>query len=673
MTYAYYKDASIVDADLAGSIANGKLANSSITIGGSAVQLGGSVTSISDLTGLEFASGDASLAASLGSDTLTVGSGAGTISIPGDLIVSGDFTISGDGSLVIAEELNVDKPTISCGLVNGAAPSSDLNLDLGLVMHYFSGSARKAFMGYDESAAKFNFLTAASVSNSLWTGTAATIVADLEGDVTGDVSGSSGTCTGLAGSATVLASARTIGGVSFNGSANIDLPGVNAAGSQNTSGVAATATILASARTIGGVSFNGSANIVPASITVADSTDTTCFVGLWESATGDLAPKSDAAVTYNAGTGALTAVSFVGALTGNASGSSGSCTGLAATATALASARTIGGVSFDGQANINLPGVNVGGTQDTSGSAAKLASSSQDAIVISPFLSGGGGTGEARFLELGANGTHYVGFKAPDALAANVVWELPIADGSAGQVLKTAGDGALGWVSLTTGDITGVTAGTGLSGGGSSGSVTLNVAGLTVSELHADSLQLASESFADNDTSLMTSAAIADKIEAYGYSTTAGDITNVIAGAGLSGGATSGAATLAIDSSVATLTDAQTLTNKTLTEPTTSGAKHFVLAQAAAASQTFTSHYDYMVFTSLASSGIHTQTLAAAVAGDKGKVVVIKGPSTLTSSNKINITASAGETIDGVATITLDVPYASVSLLCVGADTWVIV
>ncbi len=43
----------------------------------------------------------------------------------------------------------------------------------------------------------------------------------------------------LAATATVLATARTIGGVSFNGSANINLPGVNASGNQNTSGTAA--------------------------------------------------------------------------------------------------------------------------------------------------------------------------------------------------------------------------------------------------------------------------------------------------------------------------------------------------------------------------------------------------------------------------------------------------
>ena len=72
-----------------------------------------------------------------------------------------------------------------------------------------------------------------------------------------------------------LASARTIGGVSFNGAANINLPGVNAAGNQSTSGVAATATILATARNIGGVSFNGSANINLPGVNAVGSQNTT--------------------------------------------------------------------------------------------------------------------------------------------------------------------------------------------------------------------------------------------------------------------------------------------------------------------------------------------------------------------------------------------------------------
>ena len=75
-------------------------------------------------------------------------------------------------------------------------------------------------------------------------------------------------------------------------------------------------------------------------------------------------------------TGVATATTFdgnvSGNVTGNTSGSSGSCTGNAATATALQNARTIGGVSFDGTGNINLPGVNQAGNQNTTGTAGGL-------------------------------------------------------------------------------------------------------------------------------------------------------------------------------------------------------------------------------------------------------------------------------------------------------------
>ena len=99
----------------------------------------------------------------------------------------------------------------------------------------------------------------------------------------------------LAATSTALATARTIGGTSFDGTSNIAVA------------LSATATALATARTIGGTSFDGTANITPANITVADTTDTSCSVALFESATGDLPPKSDAGLTYNAGTGILSA------------------------------------------------------------------------------------------------------------------------------------------------------------------------------------------------------------------------------------------------------------------------------------------------------------------------------------------------------------------------------
>ena len=69
---------------------------------------------------------------------------------------------------------------------------------------------------------------------------------------------------------------------------------------------------------------------------------------------------------------------------------------------------------------------------------------------------------------------------------------------------------------------------------------------LAVSDFGGSAIQVASESFSDSDTVLMTSAAIEDKILSYGYTTTTGDITAVTAGSGLTGGASSGAATLNI-------------------------------------------------------------------------------------------------------------------------------
>ncbi|WP_425365259.1 tail fiber protein, partial [Escherichia coli] len=238
----------------------------------------------------------------------------------------------------------------------------------------------------------------------------------------------SGSLTGNASTATKLQTVRTIGGVSFDGSANIDLPGVNKAGNQSTTGNAATATKLQTARTINGVKFDGSANISIPTITsrgrVTALTDTTqgAATGLqmyeaynnsyptaygnvlhmkgasaagegelligWSGTSGAHAPvfirsrRDSADAAWSAWAQVYTSKDSIPGV--NATGNQNT-TGNAATATKLQTARTIGGVSFDGTANINLPGVNVAGNQNTSGNAA-TATKLQTARTINGVL-----------------------------------------------------------------------------------------------------------------------------------------------------------------------------------------------------------------------------------------------------------------------------------------------
>ncbi len=103
-----------------------------------------------------------------------------------------------------------------------------------------------------------------------------------------------GNLTGNADTATKIKTARKIGGVAFDGSADINLPGVNATGNQNTTGNAATATKLQTARKISGVPFDGSTDI----------TLTAAHVAAFARRATDAYADADGGVPWNAESGA---------------------------------------------------------------------------------------------------------------------------------------------------------------------------------------------------------------------------------------------------------------------------------------------------------------------------------------------------------------------------------
>jgi len=116
------KTGGVSNDQLAGSIANGKLANSSITIGDSSIALGGADTSLTGLTDIDLTSGDKTIFDGIGANTLTMGAASTSIVIPGDLQVTGTITTN-----------NVETISTSNGIVfeGSVADANELTLLAG--------------------------------------------------------------------------------------------------------------------------------------------------------------------------------------------------------------------------------------------------------------------------------------------------------------------------------------------------------------------------------------------------------------------------------------------------------------------------------------------------------------------------------------------------------------
>ena len=376
-----------------------------------------------------------------GSDTLTLstgGVGRLTISSAGLVTIPGDLTVSGTTTTIDTTNLDIEDKNITLGKVS---TPSDTTADGGGFT--LKGASDKTFNWVDstDSWTSSEHLDLASgkvlkvagtqvLSATNFTGTSAiatnVTVADESSDTTCNVlftTAATGNLPPKTGTnLTFNSSSGALTATSFVGDLTGDVTG-NVTG--NTSGSS------------GSCTGNSATATEATNVTVSanNSTDETVYPLFVDGATGTQGAETDTGLTYNPSSGLLTSTTFAGALTGNAS-----------TATALETARTINGTSFDGSANITVTAA--GSTLTGTSLKSTIVSSSLTSVGTLTSLASGAITTtdnlavdnakEVRLYEADSNGSAYVGIKgATDkGSEASYTVSLPAAAPTANQILK---------------------------------------------------------------------------------------------------------------------------------------------------------------------------------------------------------------------------------------------
>ena len=114
----------------------------------------------------------------LKSTTATVGAGltvTGALDVDGvadfaqNVTIEGNLTVNGTTTQMNTVNMSIEDTLLELQKVDGGALSSDTNKDVGLIMNYYSGSAKKSAFYWDDSAARFVVAGEASETNGVMT------------------------------------------------------------------------------------------------------------------------------------------------------------------------------------------------------------------------------------------------------------------------------------------------------------------------------------------------------------------------------------------------------------------------------------------------------------------------------------------------------------------------
>jgi hypothetical protein len=157
----------VQDLDFAGDSGTGSvdLGTQSLTIAGTAneVETSGSgqtltiglPSTVQITTSLDVPTVEATnLKARDGTTSITITDSTGAVATASNLTVGGNLIVNGSTTQVNTSQTTIEDQLLELGMVDGSAPSSDLNKDIGLIFNYYTSSAKKAAVYWDDSSSR---------------------------------------------------------------------------------------------------------------------------------------------------------------------------------------------------------------------------------------------------------------------------------------------------------------------------------------------------------------------------------------------------------------------------------------------------------------------------------------------------------------------------------------
>ena len=137
---------------------------------GSGVSFNPSTNNLSIVGDIRIGGND--IQASDGTTAITLSAVTGNVGVSSNLTVTGNLYVNGTTTQVNTTSLTVEDTLVELGMVDGNAPGTDLNKDLGLLLNYFSGTAKKAAVYWDDSVSRIAIASDISEASSVLTANA---------------------------------------------------------------------------------------------------------------------------------------------------------------------------------------------------------------------------------------------------------------------------------------------------------------------------------------------------------------------------------------------------------------------------------------------------------------------------------------------------------------------